>query len=66
MSADDLSVNLTENIADAEIQTAAGNLNLEELIKALDDDPLHQLPATSERISYFCPDCSPNLQGENL
>ena len=57
VSAKNVADGLTKTVADAKIQTAVGNLSSEELTKALDDDPLHQLPATSGKISYFCPDC---------
>lgn len=60
VSAEDVSDDLTKSVADAEIQTAVGNLSSAELTKsniALDDAPLHQLPATSGKISYFCPSC---------
>jgi hypothetical protein len=57
VSAGDASSGLKRSVADAEIQTEVDNLSSEELTKALDDDPLHQLPAMSGKISYFCPDC---------
>jgi len=67
VSAEDLSGGLKQSVDDAEIQTAVGNLSSVELTKALDDDPLRQLPATSEKISYFCPDCCPtSAWGEPL
>ena len=63
----DLAESVAESVADVEIQTAAGNLNSEELTKALDADLLHQLPATSGKISCFCLDCCPtSAWGEPL
>jgi len=69
VSAENVSEDLTESVADAEIQALVANASSAELTKsiALDDDPLHQLPATSGKISYFCPDCCPtSAWGEPL
>jgi hypothetical protein len=67
VSAEDVSGGLKQNVDDAEIQTAVGNLSSEELTEALDDEPFHQLPTTSGKISYFCPDCcSTSAWGEPL
>ena len=67
VSAADMPGGLKQSVDDAEIQTAVGNLSSEKLTEALDDDPLQQLPATSGKISYFCPDCcSTSAWGEPL
>ena len=64
VSAEDLPGDLKQSVDDAKIQTAAGYLNSEELTKALDADLLLQLPATSVKISCFCPDCCPTSAWE--
>ena len=60
VSAENMSKDFTGSVGAAGIQTAIGNLSSAELTKsniALDDEPLHQLPAASGKISYFCPSC---------
>ena len=72
VSAGDVSGGLKQSAADAEIRTGVGNLSSEELAEALDAEPLHQLPATSGKISYFASDdghpgvCNPAAWGELL